>query len=163
MFRGPYLAASASPPDGVRPAVLMADGEAPGAGTKPGVGNAPGPPYGFGGTPGTGNAAGVGRPLSLTLSSTSEPALRILTLLSFTLISRTSISPCFSCSARPLRYCGFVFFPGWAGIINHAFLPLELEVMPVNFTLTGTTGLVGIGLTTCGGGFNPNALRSMIA
>src|SRR5438046_7657799 len=157
MVRGPY-----APTFGVAPAVLKADGKVPGGGTKPGVCNALGAPYEFRGTPGTGSAAGVGRPLSLTLSSTSEPALRILTLLSFTLISRTSISPCFSCSARPLRYCGFVFFPGAAGIINHAFLPLALELLPGKSTLTGTSGLLGLGLPTWSGCLNPDALWSLI-
>ena len=52
---------------------------------------------------------------------------------------------------------------GGAGIISHAFLPDFLsEVIPLNFTLSWSSLLVGGKAVIVGMGLSPNAFRSTI-
>src|SRR6266571_3918724 len=110
---------------------------------------------------GTTDEAGVGRPCSWKFNTTVTPALRILTVSSFSLISTIWRTPSPSPSDKLLRYLGWER-PGPGGITSQARLVLPIDVIPVNLTSKFTTFVAG-SLVTRGGSFSRNGLFSRMS
>src|SRR6266496_2273560 len=91
---------------------------------------------------GTTGAAGAGRPYSRKFNVTVMPALRILTVSSFSLIWTIWRSPSRSPSDKLLRYLGWGR-PGPDRITSQALLVLPTDAIPVILTSSFATFVAG--------------------